>query len=65
LIVIIYQQLLIQYKSIGKIDQADSPSMKRVMYLISIRGVLAIPSRKRSQSVATAFYGVLYIRVCQ
>ncbi len=39
--------------------------MKLAMYLISIQGVLAIPSRKRSQSVATAFYGGLYIQVCQ
>lgn len=39
--------------------------MKLAMHLISIQGVLAIPSRKRTQSVATVFYGVLYIQVRQ
>lgn len=39
--------------------------MKLAMCLISLQGVLTIPSRKRSQSVATAFYGILYIQVCQ
>ncbi len=39
--------------------------MKGVMYLISIQGVLAIPSRKHSYSVATAFCRVLDIHVCQ